>query len=183
MNRQRSDRAAIEAEIDLVRSLGLDALRKRWRSTFGASPPAGLTKDIVARMICHRLQEETFGGLDREMVRLLDSLVSGRKPDELNRRLKPGTVLFREYNGERHTVTVAPGGFVWRGAAYSNLSTIARTITGTAWNGPRFFGLRGKTPSNENSESKKPVTKVLHPAKDRCLPRAASKASRREVRR
>jgi hypothetical protein len=132
MNRRRSDRAAIEAEIDRVRSLGLDALRKRWRSTFGASPPAGLTKNIVAQMICHRLQEETCGGLDRETIRLLDSLLSGRKPDELNRRLKPGTVLFREYNGERHTVTVAPGGFVWRGAHYSNLSAIARAITGTA---------------------------------------------------
>lgn len=183
MDKRRSDHAAIEAEIDRVRSLGLDALRKQWRSTFGASTPTGLTKDIIARMICHRLQEETFGGLDRVTIRLLDSLVSGSKPDELKRRLKPGTVLFREYNGERHTVTVAPGGFVWRGTPYSNLSSIARAITGTAWNGPRFFGLRGKTTSNQNNGSKQPVTKVSYPARDRCLPRAASKASRREIRR
>jgi Protein of unknown function (DUF2924) len=58
------------------------------------------------------------------------------------RRLKAGTVLVREYQGERHTVTVVPGGYVWRETTYKSLSTIARTITGTAWNGPRFFGLR-----------------------------------------
>jgi hypothetical protein len=60
-------------------------------------------------------------------------------------RLKAGTVLVREYQGERHTVTVVPGGFVWQGATYPSLSTTARAITGTAWNGPRFFGLRVAT--------------------------------------
>jgi hypothetical protein len=48
----------------------------------------------------------------------------------------------REYQGERHTVTVVAKGFVWREATYASLSTIARAITGTNWNGPRFFGLR-----------------------------------------
>ena len=59
-----------------------------------------------------------------------------------HRRLKPGTVLVREYQGDRHTVTVVPGGYVWRDATYASLSAIACNITGTAWNGPRFFGLR-----------------------------------------
>jgi hypothetical protein len=133
--------AAIEAEIDRIRSLGLDALRNRWRMTFGAPPPPALTKDLIARMIAYRIQEEAFGGLDRATVRLLDRLGRGQKA-ELGRRLKAGTVLVREYQGERHTVTVVPDGFLWRDATYSSLSTIARTITGTAWNGPRFFGLR-----------------------------------------
>lgn len=109
---------------------------------FGATPPKGLTKDITARMIAYRIQEEAFGGLDRETVKLLDRLAGGEKPKELNRRLKAGTVLVREYDGERHTVTVAPDGFLWRDQTYSSLSSIARAITGTAWNGPRFFGLR-----------------------------------------
>jgi hypothetical protein len=51
-------------------------------------------------------------------------------------------VLLREYQGERHTVTVVAKGYVWREATYASLSSIARAITGTAWNGPRFFGLR-----------------------------------------
>ena len=75
-------------------------------------------------------------------ARLLDRMARGEKPSELSRRLKPGTVLIREYNGERHTVTVVPDGFVWQGATYTSLPVIAKTVTGTAWNGPRFFGLR-----------------------------------------
>jgi hypothetical protein len=51
-------------------------------------------------------------------------------------------VLLREYQGERHTVTVVPDGYVWHETTYASLSTIARAITGTAWSGPRFFGLR-----------------------------------------
>jgi Protein of unknown function (DUF2924) len=51
-------------------------------------------------------------------------------------------VLVREYQGERHTVTVVPGGYVWRETTYASLSSIARAITSTAWSAPRFFGLR-----------------------------------------
>jgi hypothetical protein len=51
-------------------------------------------------------------------------------------------VLVREYQGERHTVSVVAGGYLWRDATYASLSTIARAITGTAWSGPRFFKLR-----------------------------------------
>jgi Protein of unknown function (DUF2924) len=142
MDQRSIDPAAIEAEVDQVRSLGIDALRKRWRSMFGAIPPKGLTKDIIARMIAYRIQEEAFGGLDKETVRLLDRLARGEKPSELNRRLKAGTVLIREYLGERHTVTIVPDGFLWADKTYSSLSVIAQAITGTKWNGPRFFGLR-----------------------------------------
>ncbi len=50
-------------------------------------------------------------------------------------------MLLREYQGERHTVTVVPKGYLWRETTYG-LSAIARAITGAAWSGPRFFGLR-----------------------------------------
>ena len=136
------DAAAIEAELGQLGSLGIEALRQRWRLLFGATPPKGLTKDIIARTIAFRIQQEAFDGLDRETGKLLDRLARGGKRDGLNRRLKAGSVLVREYQGERHTVTVVPGGFVWQESTYSSLSAIARAITGTAWNGPRFFGLR-----------------------------------------
>jgi Protein of unknown function (DUF2924) len=142
MSQRNIDPAAIEAEVTQIRSLGIDALRTRWRMMFGTLPLRGLTKDIMVRMIAYRIQEEAFGGLDRETAKLLDRLARGEKPNELNRRLKAGTVLVREYQGERYTVTTVPDGFVWQDTTYSSLSTIARAITGTAWNGPRFFGLR-----------------------------------------
>ena len=91
---------------------------------------------------------EALGGLDPETTRHLASRARGnRSRADRPRRLKTGTVLLREYQGERHTATVVANGFVWREATYASLSTIARAITGTAWNGPRFFGLRSSSES------------------------------------
>jgi Protein of unknown function (DUF2924) len=143
MPRSSFDGEAIEAEIDRIRSLGLDELRNLWRATFRTSPPPGFTKDLIARSLCWHLQEQAFGGLDPQTAKHLASLARGdRSRPDRPRRLKPGTVLVREYQGDRHTVTVVANGFVWREATYASLSTIARAITGTNWNGPRFFGLR-----------------------------------------
>ena len=149
MSRGSSDREAIEAEIDHIRSLGLDELRTLWRTTFRSSPPSAFSKDLMARFICWHIQEQALGGLDPQIQKLLDSLGRGRKTTT-DRRLKPGTVLVREYAGERHTVTVVPSGYIWRETTYPSLSTIARAITGTAWNGPRFFGLRTSGNRGEN---------------------------------
>jgi hypothetical protein len=142
MARRSPDPDGLEAEIDRVRSLGLEGLRARWRTTFRSPPPPALTKDLMARGIAWYIQEQALGGPDAATLKLLDGLARGEKP-ESKRRLKTGTVLVREYQGGRHTVTVVPGGFLWRDTAYRSLSTVARAITGTAWNGPRFFGLRG----------------------------------------
>src|SRR5919201_1546930 len=84
-------------------------------------------------MIACRLQERAFGGLYRERLRFLDGLA--RHGGSPRRRLKPGTVLVRDYQGQRHTVTVVTDGFEWQGATYLSLSAIARAITGTAWSG------------------------------------------------
>jgi hypothetical protein len=142
MTQRSPDREAIEAEIDRIRSLGLEDLRTLWRTTFRSSPPKGFTKDLVARFICCHIQEQAFGGLDPQTAKVLDGYARNNKPPD--RRLKAGTVLVREYQGERHTVTIVPGGYVWSENTYASLSTIARAITGTAWNGPRFFGLRSR---------------------------------------
>src|SRR5215211_5122937 len=139
MRQQRTEPAAIEAEIAHLRSLALDALRRRWRAVFGQTPPAPVSKDLLGRMMAWRLQEQAFGGLDRESLSFLDGLA--RHGGSARRQLKPGTVLVRDYHGQRHTVTVAPDGFNWQGTTYPSLSAIGRAITGTAWSGPRFFAL------------------------------------------
>jgi hypothetical protein len=154
MDRQSSHREAIEAEIDRVRSLGLDALRSLWRRTLRSSPPAAFTKDLMARFLCWHIQEQALGGLDPHTAKLLARFEPGAKPGaDSARRLKPGTALVREYRGERHTVTVVPGGYVWREETYASLSIIARAITGTAWSGPRFFGVRNGDNSPPVAES------------------------------
>jgi hypothetical protein len=168
MRQQRTEPAAIEAEIAHLRSLALDALRRRWQVVFGRTPPAGLSKNLLGRMLAWRLQEQAFGGLDRESLSLLEGLA--RRAGSPRRRLKPGTVLVRDYHGQRHTVTVADDGFEWQGTTYASLSAIARAITGTAWSGPRFFALAPPTGTSDRSNNRKRVrgngdgTKALNDA-------------------
>lgn len=140
MSKPVMDLAVIADEIASIRSLAPEALRRRWRAEFGREPAAGMSKDLLGRMIAMRIQEQAFGGLDRESLTFLDGLA--RRGVSPRCRLKPGTVLVREYQGERHIVTVEREGFEWQGTTYISLSAIARAITGTAWSGPRFFGLR-----------------------------------------
>jgi Protein of unknown function (DUF2924) len=177
MAKRSADLAAIEVEIERIRSLDLDALRAEWRKVFKRTQPSCLTKDILGRMIAYRLQERVLGGLDRQTAKMLDRLARGGKAAaELNRRLKPGTVLLREHQGERHEVTVTPDGYIWRGATFPSLSAIAGAITGTSWNGRRFFGslvegertqVTGIRPSRRSglhsSNTKPGQTKAGHP--------------------
>jgi len=133
----------IIAEVETLRTLGKDDLRVWWSTLFGKTPPAALTKDLLRRMIAWRIQEKFYGGHDKATLKLLDGLARGKiaKPSA-ETKLRPGTVLMREHGGMRHTVTVTPDGFVWRDRTYPSLSAVARAITGTSWNGRRFFGLR-----------------------------------------
>jgi hypothetical protein len=121
------------------------------RDPFDPIPvPKHLTSELMRRMIATRIQEEAFGTLDRATLELLDGLGRRDRSRTTERNLKVGTVLVRDHQGRRHTVTVEPGGYVWEGTAYSSLSAIARAITGTAWSGPRFFGL--KTSGEQRNE-------------------------------
>ena len=98
-----------------------------WRVTFRSSPPTAFTKDLMARFLCWHIQEQAQGGLDPETAKHLDGLARGDKRGAKRpRRLKLGTVLLREYQGERHTVTVVANGYVWYETTYASLSTIAR---------------------------------------------------------
>jgi hypothetical protein len=104
MRQPVTDPAAIAAEIARIRLLPVDVLRRRWQAVFGRKPPAGLSKDLLGRMIAWHLQEQAFGGLDRDSLTFLHSLA--RQGGSPRRQLKPGTVLVRDYQGQRHTVTV-----------------------------------------------------------------------------
>jgi hypothetical protein len=149
------DAAAVEPEIERVRSLSGAALRRRWQTEFGRPAPKSLTVDLLRRMVANRIQEQAFGTLDRATLKLLDGLAGREGPRRSERNLKIGTVLVRDYQGRRHTVTVGRDGFVWEGVSYSSLSAIARAITGTVWNGPRFFAVK-PAPGKESSGAPTP---------------------------
>src|SRR5271170_2366356 len=143
--------ADLSAELECIAAMTIDELRELWRERRGQNPPEALSKDLIARALAHWRQEELLGGPDRHVRKLLASLAkTGAKPP---RHLKIGSVIVREHQGRMHEVLVAPGGFCWQGKTYSSLSTIAKAITGTSWNGPRFFGLRNAEEANEPRET------------------------------
>lgn len=96
------------------------------------------SKDLLARLLAWRIQVDAFGGLDATTIRLLksDCVPLPRMT------LTPGSKLAREWQGRRHEVDVLEQGFQHNGTTYRSLSEVARAITGTRWNGLRFFGLR-----------------------------------------
>src|ERR1700730_8732917 len=108
MPRPSFEREGIEAEIDRVRSLGVDSLRTLWRTTFRSSPPPAFSKDILARSAGIFRSRPSAGRIPRPQGVSMDSRgATGHQPIAL----KPGTVLLREYQGERHTVTVVAKGY------------------------------------------------------------------------
>jgi hypothetical protein len=133
---------AVAAEISRLSGLPLKELKAAWSAEFRREAPKGMWKDLLLRTLAWRLQEKAFGGHDRATLKLLEEYAKRKPGDQRLQRLKTGTVLIRDFEGTRHTVTIMPGGFVWQERTYASLSAIARIITGTNWNGPRFFGLR-----------------------------------------
>jgi len=145
--RLQPDRKAIDIEIARLRDLDVGALRARWHTVFGRRAPPHLPRHLLFRIVAYRLQADHLGDLDPECQRLLDRSESPEKAGQraANQTRPPvGTVLAREWNGQMQRVTVIEDGFAWRGQTYPSLSKVAVAITGTRWNGPRFFGLRDK---------------------------------------
>ena len=125
--------------IDGIADMDLTALRSEWTRHFG-KPPALRSVELMRLMLAWRVQARRHGGLDKTTRQ---KLKRKRAVDAVLTDLAIGTVLIREWQGQRLEVTVEQSGFSWRGQSYPSLSAIASAVTGTRWSGPRFFGLRG----------------------------------------
>jgi hypothetical protein len=153
-NGRRSTRTSVEDEIAHLRGLDLKGLRSRWQTVFQRSAPAHLTRYLLFAVIAYRIQVDRYGDLDhatRQVLERTDSrearpAMSARLAsfDQKRTELTPGTVLVREWDRQAQRVMVMADGFAWNGQTYDSLSKVAFAITGTKWNGPRFFGLRDK---------------------------------------
>jgi hypothetical protein len=151
---------SLEDEIAHVRDLDLYGLRARWKAMLRKQPPPYLPRHLLFAVLAYQLQADELGDLAPDTVRLLKQIASSgvsvdaaRLTSEFDRRrgeLRPGTILMREWNGRHHRAVVMDEGFAWNGKTYDSLSKIAFAITGTKWNGPRFFGLRDKTLAEAN---------------------------------
>lgn len=140
----------IPARLAALKTTPTPELKVQWRELFASEPPPFNRQYLVTRL-AYRIQELAYGGLKPETVRRLEKLgedLDGGNPIKRRIRtdIKPitGTRLLREWQGVEHVVTVTADGFEWQGRPYQSLSSIARAITGSRWNGWVFFGLKNR---------------------------------------
>ena len=127
--------------------LDIRELREEWCRLYKADASPHLSRELLIRAVAYRMQEVALGGLRPEPQRQLRQIAmelkqTGAAAKRSRPQLKPGTRLIREWQGRTYEVVVLDDGFSWQGTRCKSLSAIARKITGTAWSGPLFFGLR-----------------------------------------
>jgi len=142
-----SDLHQLASQLDRLRGVSPEELREQWRALFGAVPPPKLRSSLLIQAIAYGLQEQALGGLKPTILRLLERIADDAARRQVSMpqekiRVSAGTVLLREWHGTQHQVTVLKDGFLYRAKRFRSLSQIARTITGSRWSGPLFFGLK-----------------------------------------
>ena len=142
--------ASVLAQLAALKDAPTAALKARWRELFETEPPPYNRRFLESRL-AYRIQELAYGGLSRETLERLRKFgqqfdggnISVRKR-RANDRPIAGTRLIREYQGIEHCVTVRREDFEYQVRPYKSLSAVARSITGTRWNGLVFFGLKNQ---------------------------------------
>ncbi len=136
---------SLEAELDRLESLDLEGLRHVWRKRIRTEPPS-VSAALLHLALAYELQAKAFGGLPVASKKVLDGLLDGpgRAPSR-PAAARPGMRLVRVWNDTTHVVTVNDDGAIeWNGKMWKSLSVVARTITGTQWSGPKFFGVAAR---------------------------------------
>ena len=146
MSRAIQDAKACREALSRLPELNLDELRHQWRTLYKAEASPHLSRELLVRAVSHRMQEVALGGLRPERQRQLRQIAqqfkeTGAATTPHRSELKVGNRLVREWQARTYEVLVLDG-FSWQGMQYRSLSAIARKITGTAWSGPLFFGLK-----------------------------------------
>ncbi len=128
----------LDVEITALEAMSLDDLRRAWLGWTKTTPPR-VSAGLLRLALAHHIQSLVSGGVSKALERRLREIAEGHNPSAP----RPGTRLVREWRGKVHVVTVTDGrGFHWQDREWGSLSEIARTITGTRWSGPAFFGTR-----------------------------------------
>ena len=111
----------------------------------GITLPSRLRFQTLRRILAYEVQARALGGLSPKEQRALKAIAGGKGTSEATSQVaSSGTHLVREWNGRTYRVEVTDEGYVLDGTTYRSLSAVAKRITGTAWSGPRFFGLAKK---------------------------------------
>ena len=130
-------------ELEELEACDVESLKAKWHALHGADPPKGLSAKLMRRAIGFEIQVRAHGGskpaIRRELRKSLDRSASSEA--KLANQIAPGSRLIREWHGDIHVVDVVGDGVTWNQKSYASLSAVAREITGTRWNGRKFFGV------------------------------------------
>jgi hypothetical protein len=156
MSRAIQDATACREALARLPELNLGELRQQWRTLYKAEASPHLSRELLVRAVAYRMQDVALGGLrperQRQLLRMAQQFKqTGEATIRARPELKPGTRLMREWQGRTYDVLVLDDGFSWQNTRYRSLSAIARKITGTAWSGPLFFGLKPNRPAIRQS--------------------------------
>jgi hypothetical protein len=138
----------IKDQIEELAGLSRKQLLDRWQDLHGRPAPSGIRGELLIPFLAYRIQEKAYGGLSPRTRAQLNagarSLMSAEKPGGRVplQQMKIGTQLLRRWRDAIHVVTVTEAGYNYQGKSFRSLSEIARSITGTRWSGPAFFGLK-----------------------------------------
>ena len=157
----------LDAELAALERMNVWELRERHVELFG-EPSRSFHRQFLVRQIAWRLQATKEGGLPEEVRQYalaiardcphatriagnaarrksglsLETSVATKLNSRHDSRLPmPGSLLVKEIDGETHVVKVLRDGFEYGDRTFGSLSAVAQEITGTKWNGYRFFGL------------------------------------------
>jgi len=138
---------SVDDQLKGLPGMSREDLQSLWTKLFGKPPSPALRRENLIPILAYRLQERAFGGLKAAVVKRLRQIAlgesTGRRAPDI--RVKPGTRIVREWQGELHEVSVLAEGYEYNGQTWRSLSEIARAITGTRWSGPAFFGIRRRS--------------------------------------
>ena len=156
MSRAIQDATTCREALSRLPQLDLGELRQEWRALYKAEASPHLSRELLVRAVAYRMQEVALGGLrpgqQRQLRQIAQQLKqTGAANTPPRPELKPGTRLVREWQGRTYDVLVLDDGFSWQDTHHRSLSAIARKITGTAWSGPLFFGLKPNRAANRRS--------------------------------
>jgi len=122
----------------------LPELKVLWGKMFD-HVPAISSREYMISKIAYRIQELAYGGVDEATKSKIQAAAKEiKRPKAMcNKRFRPmiGTKIMKEYRGDMLEVLVVHDGFSYAGEVYKSLSSIATKVTGTKWNGLKFFGV------------------------------------------
>ena len=120
-------------------------LQTKWQEIFNIPVPKGYTKSyLVKELTWYYKYKKLPSKLQNQINNLVDNYETTKSVNIKKIRkfeVTIGTKFIREFKGEKYEVIAVDGGFNFNGKLYKTLSAVANVITGTHWNGKKFFGV------------------------------------------